>query len=90
VLYASTKAAIIILTKRLALELGPHGINVNAVAPRVIRTEMGLGYRREAEQEKPLEYPRQNTILNRIGEPEEVADVIRFLSSEESSFITVR
>jgi 3-oxoacyl-[acyl-carrier protein] reductase len=87
-LYASTKAAIIILTKRLALELGQHGINVNAVAPGVIRTDMGLGYRGAAEQEKQLEYNRRSSILNRIGEPEEVANVIRFLSSEESSFIT--
>ena len=87
-LYASTKAAVIILTKRLALELGQHGIYVNAVAPGVIRTEMSSGYRTAAEQEKQLEYDRQNSILHRIGKPEEIANVVRFLASEESSFIT--
>jgi 3-oxoacyl-[acyl-carrier protein] reductase len=88
-LYASSKAAVIILTKRLALELGQYRINVNAVSPGLIRTEMGLGYSRtSAEQDKGLEYHRQNTIFHRIGEPEEIASVIRFLASEESSFIT--
>jgi len=87
-LYASTKAAVIILTKRLALELGQYGINVNAVAPGLIRTEMGMGYQRAAEQAQRLRYFEEKSILRRIGEPEEVANVALFLASDEASFIT--
>lgn len=87
-LYASTKAAVIILTKRLALELGQHGINVNAIAPGLIRTDMSMGHGSEAEREKRMEYFREKSILRRIGEPEEVAEVALFLASDVSSFIT--
>ncbi|MFQ6052719.1 MAG: SDR family NAD(P)-dependent oxidoreductase [Candidatus Bathyarchaeia archaeon] len=87
-LYASTKAAVIILTKRLALELGRYGINVNAIAPGLIRTDMGLGYRSSAEQAGRIQYFIEKSILRRIGEPEEVASVALFLASEEASFIT--
>lgn len=87
-LYASTKAAVIILTKRLALELGQHGINVNAVAPGLIRTDMGLGSRPPAEQARRIQYFTEKSMLRRIGEPEDVANVALFLASDEASFIT--
>lgn len=87
-LYASTKAAVIILTKRLALELGQHGINVNAIAPGLIRTDMGLGYHRATEQAKRIRYFEEHSVFRRIGEPEEVANVAVFLASDEASFIT--
>ena len=83
-LYGSTKAALILLTKRIALELGNYGINVNAVAPGLIRTEMGLDYLGT----KDLQYFENRSILGRIGEPEEVANVVLFLASDESRFIT--
>lgn len=84
-LYAATKGAVIILTKRLALELGQYGINVNAIAPGVIRTDMTRG---ATEQIQRLNYFKERTILGRVGEPEEVANVALFLVSDESSFIT--
>jgi len=87
-LYASTKAAVIILTKRLALELGRHGINVNAVAPGLIRTEMGEGVQPAEEHGERMRYFEENSILRRVGGPEEVANVALFLASDESSFIT--
>jgi len=87
-LYASTKAAVIILTKRLALELGQHGINVNAIAPGLIRTDMALGRRSPEEQARRIQYFTEKSILHRIGEPEEIANVVLFLASDESSFIT--
>ncbi|MGQ9543238.1 MAG: SDR family NAD(P)-dependent oxidoreductase [Candidatus Bathyarchaeia archaeon] len=83
-LYALTKAAVIILTKRIALELGNYGINVNAIAPGLIRTEMGLNY----VSTKDLQYFEERSILHHIGEPEEVASLALFLASDESSFIT--
>jgi 3-oxoacyl-[acyl-carrier protein] reductase len=83
-LYGSTKAALILLTKRIALELGNYGINVNAVAPGLIRTEMGMNYINT----KDMQYFENRTILGRVGEPEEVANFVLFLASDESSFIT--
>lgn len=87
-LYASTKAAVIIITKRLALELGPYGINVNAIAPGFISTEMGLGQWSPQELEERLRYFREKTMLRRVGEPEDIADVVLFLASDEARFIT--
>jgi len=87
-LYSSTKAAVIVLTKRLALELGRYGINVNAIAPGLIRTDMGLGHRSPAEQKERIQRFKRVSILGRIGEPEDIANVVLFLASDESSFIT--
>jgi len=87
-LYGSTKAAVVILTKRLALELGRYGINVNAIAPGLIRTDMGMGSQNSAKQEEFLKYFEEKSILGRIGEPEEVANAALFLASDKASFIT--
>ena len=81
--YSASKAAVIGLTRALAKELGPSGIRVNAVAPGVIQTDM---LRNLTEQD--LETLRQDTPLERLGRPEDVAEAIRFLSSEEAGFIT--
>jgi 3-oxoacyl-[acyl-carrier protein] reductase len=87
--YAITKAAVISLTKRLALELGPHHINVNAIAPGFIRTEM-LQFLDNDEDRARLETLGKKAILNRVGTPEDVANVALFLASEESSFMTAQ
>ena len=85
--YAMTKAAVVSFTKRLALELGPHGINVNAIAPGFIRTEM-LQFNDNAEDRSRLEMLGKKAALNRIGMPEDIANVALFLASDESSFMT--
>ena len=87
-LYASTKAAVIIITKRLALELGKFGINVNAIAPGLIKTDMGLGSGSVKEQTDRIKYFKDHSMLGRVGEPEEIADAVLFLVSDESSFMT--
>ncbi len=87
-LYASTKAAAIILTKRLALELGQYGINVNAVAPGLIPTDLSLGRRTPEERERRIQYFKERSILQRIGEPEDIANTTLFLASDEASYIT--
>lgn len=87
-LYALTKAAIIILTKRLAYELGPYGINVNAIAPSFVLTDMYIAGRSREELEKELERRKTTISLRKVAEPKDIANVALFLASDESSFIT--
>ena len=81
--YAASKAGIIGLTKSVAKELAPRGICVNAVAPGFIKTEMTEKLPEDI-QKKMLEA----IPLRRFGEPKDVADLVLFLSSESSSYIT--
>jgi 3-oxoacyl-[acyl-carrier protein] reductase len=82
--YASTKAALVGLTRQMAADYGPKGIRVNAVAPGVIHTPLtherleNPGFRRLMVDTTP--FPR-------IGTPEDVASAVRFLCSEDASFV---
>ena len=78
--YSAAKAGLIGATKALAQEVGRKNVTVNAVAPGFIRTDMT----------KDLDEKEQRAIipLNRFGEPEEVAEVVAFLASAASSYIT--
>ena len=78
------------MTKRLSRDLGEYNINVNAIAPGLVRTDMGLSIGRVSSEEQiqMLKNNEERTILHRIGEPEEIANVALFLSSNESSYIT--
>ena len=84
--YAATKAAVLALTKRLALELGPHGINVNAICPGFIRTEMAAA----SVDEHGFEAIAAKAMLGRIGRPEDIAAAALFLASDEADFITAQ
>lgn len=83
VAYSACKAAQIGLMKALAKEVGPSAIRVNCVAPGVINTDMMKGYSDEDRQAL-----REETPLYRLGTPEDIANAVMFLLSEESSFIT--
>jgi 3-oxoacyl-[acyl-carrier protein] reductase len=87
-LYAATKAAVTVLTKRFALELGPHGINVNAIAPGHVITDMTVVGRSPSEIKERSRYFEEHTMLRREGEPEDIANTVLFLASDEASFIT--
>lgn len=81
--YSASKAGLRGLTAALAKELGPSGITVNCVEPGVIRTEMNA-----ALDEETLDALCDGTPLCRLGSPEEVANAVYFLASDEASFIT--
>ncbi len=81
--YASAKAGVIGLTKVLSKELANRRITVNAVAPGVILTEMGMSIPDEARQQMLAQIP-----LRRFGEPDEIGQVILFLCSDLSSYMT--
>jgi NAD(P)-dependent dehydrogenase (short-subunit alcohol dehydrogenase family) len=82
--YASTKAALRSLTETLAVELGPRGIRVNAVAPGLIRTALTA----KAQVDERDAWIRSHTPLARWGEPEDIADVVGFLASPAARFMT--
>ncbi|BEQ13752.1 SDR family NAD(P)-dependent oxidoreductase [Desulfoferula mesophila] len=87
--YVSAKGAVIAFTRHVAQELGPFGINVNAVAPGVVLTGERLEkmwYGRKSEDERQA-YVSQ-LPLRRLGSPQEIAEAVLFLCSDQASFIT--
>ncbi len=81
--YGPSKAAIDALTKTLARELAQYGINVNAVAPHAIETEMSAQWSEEKRKSIIEAIP-----LKRLGTPEDVAQAVLFLASDKATFIT--
>lgn len=81
--YGPSKAGVDALTKTLARQLAPYGINVNAVSPHAIETEMSAQWPEEKRREIIASIP-----LGRLGKPEDVAEAVLFLASDEASFIT--
>lgn len=88
--YAATKAALSMLTRRLAMELGPYGVTVNAVAPGFVPTEMSLAGSEGDAVRKRIEFFASRTMLRRVGSPEDIAHAVEFLVSPEASFITAQ
>jgi NAD(P)-dependent dehydrogenase (short-subunit alcohol dehydrogenase family) len=88
--YAATKAESVILTRRFAMELGPHGITVNAVAPGFIRTDMTQGKRSAAEWHAVEQRLSERAMMGRIGEPDDIANAVAFLAAPESGWVTAQ
>jgi 3-oxoacyl-[acyl-carrier protein] reductase len=86
VAYATSKHAVLGLTRALAMELGPHGITVNCVQPGAIETGMTKAMFENNPESKT--YYAGRSALRRIGQPEDIADVMAFLASDDARFIT--
>jgi 3-oxoacyl-[acyl-carrier protein] reductase len=88
--YAASKAEVAILTKRFAMELGSHNITVNAVAPGFIRTDMTQRGRGAGDWQGTEQSFAAKAMMERIGEPEDIANAVVFLASPESGWITAQ
>ena len=81
--YSASKAGVIGLTKALAKEVGPSGIRINAVSPGVVMTDMMADYTQDE-----INALKDETPLNALGTPEDIAEAVLFLASEKARFIT--
>ncbi len=81
--YSASKGAVIAFSKALSKEFGPSGITVNVVSPGFIETDMTKDIDEETREEI-----RNNSSLQRLGTPEDVAEVVSFLVSDKANFVT--
>ena len=82
--YAASKAAVVALSRIAAMELGPHGVTVNAVCPGYVLTEMGADTRTDDQ----IAAWTAKSPLGRLGDPGDVASAVAFLASDDGSYMT--
>lgn len=81
--YSTAKAGVIGLTKALAKEVGLSGVRVNCICPGVIMTDMMKGFNKDT-----IDSLKDETPINRLGTPQDIADAVVFLCSDKANFIT--
>ena len=86
--YSASKSALVALTRALALELAPSSIRVNAVIPGAVATSMLRPPGREEEHDAAMDFLVRRTPMQRVAEPKEIASVVYFLATGDSSYIT--
>ena len=88
--YSATKAAVLQMTRNMAVDLAPFNIRVNAICPGPTRTPDTLVAIRTSglSEEQWFARVQTNTLLSRIAEPREIANAILFLASDEASYVT--
>jgi len=86
--YSMTKGAVVNLTRAVAAEVGPHGVRANAVCPGVTETPMPKRGRTEAEWEELASRMAEEYPLRRLGRPEDVANAMLYLASDEADWVT--
>jgi dehydrogenase/reductase SDR family protein 4 len=84
-LYSLTKAALIMLTQSYALELGPRGVRVNAIAPGLVETALSEYYWKDQTRFQPL---MERQPIKHLGQPQEIAGIALLLASDDSSYMT--
>jgi NAD(P)-dependent dehydrogenase (short-subunit alcohol dehydrogenase family) len=84
-LYSTTKAALIMMTKCYALELGPRGVRVNAIAPGLIQTVLSEYYWKDQGR---LSERLKHQPIKHLGQPEEIAEIALMLASDKASYLT--
>ncbi len=84
-LYSMTKAALLMMTQSYALELGPRGVRVNAIAPGLVETVLSEYYWKDEARFQPL---MERQPIKHLGQPVEIAEIALMLASGESSYLT--
>lgn len=87
-MYAVTKGAVLSLTRRMAFELSPGGVTVNAVLPGFTKTDMVLAGKTEDEIDRLLDRVARRSLVGRTGEPEDIASLVGYACSGASGFMT--
>lgn len=88
--YAMTKSAVTMFTRRLAFDVGPFGVTVNAIAPGFIMTDMVTQGKTEEEVQQVVDLMSSRAMVRRVGETKDIAAAVRFLVSEDAGFITAQ
>ncbi len=88
--YAATKAAVAMLTRRFAMDLGPHGITVNAVAPGYILVGMNTHGKKQKDIDVACKMVIPKTMMRRVGWAEDIAAAVAYLVSPEAGYVTAQ